>query len=359
MLLNKSIVCSLGLLLTLSTSVLAQSWGGGERAASVLVQPVVFEYEEAKIEAVGSAEAVKSVTLFPAVSDKVTEIRFTPGQRVKQGDVLIKLDDRRQRVALARAEIQLADAKRNYQRLLDSQKKGAASQSALDDAKTVRDLAQVELEQAQADYEDRTLLAPFDGVLGLTDIEVGDRITTQTVVTTIDQRDNIFVNFNAPEAALGILLNNPEVSLQPWSNRTSYLNARIAEVDSRIDENDRTIRARAILDNSQDNYRPGMSFRVSLSLKGKRYAAIPEAALSWGASGAYVWKSVDDIAQRVDVKVKQRLRGRILVEGELDQGDTLITEGIQRLRVGQAVKAVPTAVAEKPNSDSQESETRG
>ncbi|GBL05776.1 efflux RND transporter periplasmic adaptor subunit [Glaciecola sp. KUL10] len=351
MLLNKKHGLAAFVLLVCSSSVWAQSWGGAERAASVLVQPVVFEYEEAKIEAVGTAEAVKSVTLFPAVADKVTEINFTPGQRVNAGDVLIKLDDRRQRVALSRAQIQLADAKRNYQRLLDSQKRGAASQSALDDAKTVRDLAEVELEQAQADLEDRSLLAPFDGVLGLTDIEVGDRITTQTVVTTIDKRDNIFVNFNAPEAALGILLNNPEVSLQPWSNRTTYLNAKIAEVDSRIDENDRTIRARAILDNADDNYRPGMSFRVSLSLKGKEYAAIPEAALSWGASGAYVWKSVDDKAQRVDVKVKQRLRGRILVEGKLNQGDTLITEGIQRLRVGQAVKAVPTAVADKPRTE--------
>lgn len=334
---------------TFSSVSLAQS-RASDRPANVLVQAVTFESEESNIEAVGTAEALKSVTLYPAVADKVTAINFKPSQLVSAGDVLLELDARRQKVALARAQIQLADAKRNYQRLLNSQKRGAAPQSAVDDAKTLVDLGAVEVEQANADLEDRFLRAPFDGVLGLSDIEVGDRITQQTVVTTIDQRDQMFVNFNAPESALQVLLQNPDVTLQPWSNRASYLNASIAEVDSRISANDRTIRVRAILQNNEDKYRPGMSFRVSLTLQGESYAAIPEAALSWGASGAYVWKTKDSKAHRVDVKVIQRLRGRILVEGDLAPGEELITEGIQRLRIGQKVKAVPTAVAEKPFS---------
>jgi len=189
----------------------------------------------------------------------------------------------------------------------------------------------------QADLDDRTIEAPFDGVVGLTDIEVGDRITEQSAITTLDDRSKLYINFKAPEAALSIMMSEPEVSLQPWTNRTESIPAQIAEVDSRINETDRTMRARAVLDNSSDTYRPGMSFRVNLSIDGNRFAAIPEAALLWGANGAYVWISEEGKARRVNVEVHQRLRGTILVSGDLEEGDLLISEGVQRLRDGQDV----------------------
>ena len=90
-------------------------------------------------------------------------------------------------------------------------------------------------------------------------------------------------------------------------------------------------------DNSNDKYRPGMSFRVNMAINGNRYAAIPEAALLWGANGAYVWISEEGKAKRVNVEVHQRLRGTILVSGDLQEGDLLISEGVQRLRDGQEV----------------------
>lgn len=277
-------------------------------------------------------------------------INFVSGQQVTEGQILLKLDDRRQRVALERSQIELSDTKRTYQRLLNSKSEGAVSQSALDEAKTQLDLAKVRLDEAQADLDDRRLIAPFDGIVGLTEVEVGDRINLQTAVTTIDKRDQLFVNFSAPESALIVLTENPSVSLQPWSNRARTLVAKIAEVDSRINIQDRTIRARAVLDNSEDLYRPGMSFRVSLSMQGQRYAAIPEAALLWGASGAYVWKDVNGKAVKVAVEVKQRLRGRILVDGDLVEGENLIAEGVQRLRSGQAIETRETRVAAKINA---------
>ena len=80
-----------------------------------------------------------------------------------------------------------------------------------------------------------------------------------------------------------------------------------------------------------------MSFRVNLSIEGDRFAAIPEAALLWGATGAYIWLAEDGKAKKVDVSVHQRLRGTILVSGDIEEGDTLISEGVQRLRTGQEI----------------------
>jgi ribosomal protein S28E/S33 len=80
-----------------------------------------------------------------------------------------------------------------------------------------------------------------------------------------------------------------------------------------------------------------MSFRVHIEVLGDNYAAIPEAALLWGATGPYVWTSVDNKATRVEVKIEQRLSGRLLVSGPLNKDDILVIEGVQRLRTQQAL----------------------
>jgi RND family efflux transporter MFP subunit len=326
-------LCALMLIMPIANA----QYMGDRQAKLVVTKPVAFMNETRKVEAVGSAEAVRSIVLYPAVSDEVTEINFVPGQSVEQGKVLVRLDDRRQRTALKRAELTLADAQRTVERLASSYKNGAVPVSELDLARVQRDLAEVALEEAKADLEDRHIIAPFDGVVGITDVEVGDRITEQTVITTLDNRSKLFINFRAPEAALPVLMNAPQVTLEPWNDKEKTVNAEIAQVDSRINEADRTLRARAILDNSQDTFRPGMSFRVNLSIEGERYAAVPEAALLWGATGAYIWLAKEGKAQKVDVSVHQRLRGTILVSGKINEGDTLIAEGVQRLRTGQAI----------------------
>ena len=83
-----------------------------------------------------------------------------------------------------------------------------------------------------------------------------------------------------------------------------------------------------------------MSFRVKLSVKGQEYVAIPEAALLWGATGAYVWQMVEGKADRVDVQIQQRLRGTILVNGKFNAEAALVVEGVQQLRQGQSLEAI-------------------
>jgi RND family efflux transporter MFP subunit len=278
---------------------------------------------------------------------------------MQKGDILITLDSRLQDVNLQRTSIQVDDAKRNFARIKESFAKGAGTQRDLDDADTAYKLAKVAHQEAKENKEDRVVRAPFNGIVGLTDVEVGDRVTTQTQITTIDDRSSLFVNFMAPELAVSYLMKKPDVKLQPWTDRNVSLSAKIAELDSRVNEQDRTIRVRALLDNEFDQYRPGMSFRVTLNAQGERYVAIPEAALSWGANGAFVWLAQENKAKRVEVEVEQRLRGRILVSGNVSDGEILIIEGIQSLRDGQVLNiqnrsdvGLPeTRVSKTPSND--------
>src|SRR5690606_10601109 len=147
--------------------------------------------------------------------------------RVEEGDVLVRLDARRQEVAVARATIELMDAERTVERLRTSREQGAIPQSELDEAVTTRDLIEVQLEEAETELEDRVIRAPFAGVVGVTDVEVGDRINEQTAITSIDNRRQLLVDFSAPEIALELLQSNPTLALQPWQDRSAEIAGEI------------------------------------------------------------------------------------------------------------------------------------
>ncbi|RAK01559.1 RND family efflux transporter MFP subunit [Aliidiomarina maris] len=309
-----------------------------DRRVLVVTESLSFEQQVQRVDAVGSARALRSVTLYPAVADRVTEVNIVPGQWVTQDSVLLRLDNRRQRVALDRARIQLEDAQRTVDRLQSSLERRAIAQSELDDATTLRDLAQIAFDEAETEYEDRIVRAPFDGVVGITDIQVGDRINEQTAITTIDDSRQLYIDFRAPESALALIQHQGLLQVTPWQQAGESIAAQVVEVDSRFDIANRTIRVRAIMNNDNQRFRPGSSFRVSLQLNGEYFASIPEAALMWGPTSAYVWTVEDQRANRVDVQIKQRLRGRVLIDGDLEPGQTIITEGVQSVRQGQQVR---------------------
>ncbi|RUO80836.1 efflux transporter periplasmic adaptor subunit [Idiomarina tyrosinivorans] len=309
-----------------------------QRAELVIVQPLQFERAQQVVEAVGTAQAMRSVALYPNVADRVTGVHFTPGEHVDAGELLLELDARHQRIAVQQAQITLRDAERKVTRLRKSEQGGAVPQSELDDAITARDLAAIALDQARVELDDRRVYAPFAGVVGLTDVEVGDRITEQTLITTIDDRSQLLIEFTAPESALPLLQQGAELRFSPWAFADRQVTATAVELDSRIDPQTRMIRARAKIPNPNDEFLPGMSFRATLSLAGECFAVIPEAALLWGANSPYVWLAKQQTAQRIEVQIEQRLAGRVLVSGELHQGDILITEGVQSLRDGQAIR---------------------
>lgn len=332
------VLSALLMVLMTGLSSQAQAQGFGPREALVVAEPIQFERESNRVEAVGTAQAERSVTLYPAVGDRVESVNFEAGDRVQAGQILVQLDDRRQQVALERAKLNYKDAQRTVERLRSSFEQGAIPQSQLDNAILLRDLARVEVERAQTEVDDRKVIAPFDGIVGLTDIEEGDRITEQTIVTTIDDRDTLLINFQIPEAAVSILQEGAELTVQPWRYSGPPVTAEIVQRDSRIDPQTRMFRARAAIDNSKDDFLPGTSFRTEIELLGREFVSVPEAALSWGPNAPYIWLAENQKAKRVQVQIEQRLEGRVLVSGDIQRDDILIVEGIQNLRDGQEVK---------------------
>jgi len=239
----------------------------GRAPVRVIAAPLGFEPTETRIEAVGTSRALKSIELYPAASGAVVAVNFEPGQYVTQGDVLVELDSRDEKLAVELARVRLQDAERLYDRYRRSRDSGAVLPTEVDAARTQAEAARIELDRAQVALDDRTIEAPFAGHVDYTEVDPGDRITTGTLITTLDDRSTLLVSFDVPEVMVGELTADNDVSLTPW-NRPETLTGEVVEVGSRIDPASRTFTARATVDNSADALRPGMSFRVTATAKG-------------------------------------------------------------------------------------------
>ena len=319
-------------------------WGGGGRSLNVIVAEVTLEAVQARLEAIGTSRALKSAVIMPRVGGEVTRVSFTAGDYVDAGSVLLELDARDERLALSLAEVRLEQAERAYKRRQDLAKRGTTTAAATDEAQAARDEARIALEQARVALADRVIRAPFSGFVGATEIDVGDRVTPSTEITSLDDRSSLLVRFDVPERFIERLAPGEKVSLEPFigGQRDSTI-AEIVDIGSRVDQINRTFAARAELKNSKDLYRPGQSFRISLEVVGERYASVPEVSLLWGSDGAYVWKVVEGRAKRTPANVIARRTGRVLIDAELKPGDTVVSEGVQRVRDGFAVKGVDDA----------------
>ena len=307
----------------------------------VLVEPLELARDRVGIRLIGTGEADKSATIHPSVAGRVVSVAFRAEQRVAKGDVLVTLDADHERLAVRLAEVAVAEAGRQVKRLARLAPTGAASQARLETARSELDAARVRLDQAKQDLADRTVMAPFAGIIGLTDIETGDRVNEATVIATLDDRRHILVTFDLPEVYAGRVALGDRVRLRPWTMRERTLTGRIATLGSRIDPATRSLRVKARIGNADDRLRPGTSFEVELAFTGRSYPAVREVAVLWSRGGAYLWRVADGKADKVFVDIVRRDGGRILVDGPLGPGEPIVVEGVQGLRQGQRLEAKP------------------
>lgn len=320
--------------------------GPGDRPArsvAVIVEPVQFDRQRTRLSAVGTSRASRSVELFPETAGEVIEVSLAPGQAVNQGDVLLRLEQKDEALAVQLAEIQYADSRRLLDRYERAKGTGAVIPTTLDEASTAAETARITLERARVALQRRTLSAPFSGYVGITEIDVGDRVGPDTLITTLDDRDPLLVRFEVPEALVEQLTVGDAVAVSTWNNAQRSLSARVVDIGSRIDPSTRTMTVQATLENQSDLLRPGMSFRVALTLEGAEYALVPEVALRWGEDGSYVWVAKDGSAERVPAAVVQRRKGQVLVETRLTAEDLIVVEGVQRVRDGVPLQFTPPA----------------
>lgn len=307
----------------------------------VVTDAVTTVAENDQVRSVGTVKVPRSVNVYPQVSAIVTEVLFKAGDKVAKDQPLVRLDDSDQRVALDLANVALKDAKAALDRAQRLASSRNIAVSALEDAQSVERKAQIAVLSAQIALDRRTITAPFEGVVGLTDISVGDFVTSSTIVATLDDVSTLLVSFPVPERYSGRLAEGLPVTAVAASKPDARISGQVTSIDTRVDPAARTLKVEASLDAAEANavgVKPGMSVVVTLSFGGEERLAIPALSIQWDRNGSYIWVVDADTAKRMPIRVLERQSGQVLVSGEgLKSGDRVVVEGLQRLRDGAKV----------------------
>lgn len=308
------------------------------RAVPVVVARVSELANDIVVGAIGTGRARRSVMLYPEATGEIRHLFVRSGMRVSKGQPILRLDSREAELAVKIARTRLIEAGRLMQRSEQLRKKNINSQANVDDARNLADRAELELQQAEEVLADREIKAPFDGVVGISKVEVGDRVSPGTSIVTLDDRRELIVEFEVPEQFLPQLRIGQKVAAQTPGFQGRDFKGVIEDIDSRIDPASRTVIVRASIPNKEDLLRPGLSFVVDLTIPGEMYPAVHQLALQWRKGKSFVWRIKDNRAEKVMVRNVKRLHSTILIEGDISKGDLIVVEGVQRLRPGRRVR---------------------
>jgi RND family efflux transporter MFP subunit len=318
---------------------------GGDKGVPVIVARVRNERDNQTILAIGTTRAKRFVTLHAEAEGQIVAFFVQSGQRIRKDQPVLRLDDRKAKLLVRMAETKLLATQRLLDRSESLRQRKVNSKARVDDARTIADRAELELQLAKEALGDLTLRAPFDGILGIPKVEAGDRVTVATPIITLDDRSQLVVEFEIPERFLSRLSLGQKLTGETPGFAGQTVQGHIAKIDSRIDPASRTILVWAALPNTDDKLRPGMSFTMRLALSGRTYPAIPELALQWRKGASFVWRVKNGKVEKLPVRTVKRLNSVILVDGKLSKDDVVVVEGIQRLRPGRAVRFVQPAKA--------------
>lgn len=308
-----------------------------EAAEPIIAFAVEMAQNNREVQAVGTARAKSAAQVLPETAGIVSEVLFEAGDFVEKGTPLMRLEDDDERLAVSLAEVSVREAEQLLARYRRIENTGAVSDSAIDEARTQLEAAKIALNQAKLRLDERTVVAPFDGFVGLSDIDPGSRVGPDTAVAAIDDRRTLFIDFSVPEDVFGQLTPGTAIEVTAFAAGDRPRTATVMSLDSRIDPDSRAFRVRAELNNDDDSLRPGMSFDVRFRIPGGRFPLVPEAAIVWGADGAYLWGVEANKAKRIPVRIISREEGKVLVDAPLRRGDLIVAEGVQKVRDGTVV----------------------
>lgn len=317
--------------------------GGDQRtrpASVVNTTTPSLETVRDRVNAVGSLKAQEAVELTTEVSGRVVEMNLRSGQRVEQGELLLRLDDRQARADVRVSEAQVADARRQYERARSLRSNNSISQSQVDELRTTLEVAQAQLEAARTRLDNHRITAPFTGVVGLSDISMGAYLESGTAVATLDATDRMELGFAIPERFVGqVSLGQPVLGRSPAFPEDNF-SGELVELGTRISELSRTLPVRALIDNPDGKLRPGQFMSASLTLREREALVIPEQAVLMRGADKYVFIAEDGKARRVSVTLGARQPGWVEVVDGLAADDPVIITGQDRLSSGDRIEVV-------------------
>ena len=313
--------------------------GGAPMVSVTTVQPHRFEDT---IEVLGVAKGRQSVTLTAAATQLVERVRFSDGQQVARGAILVELKATEQDAGAAQAQARLVQAQRAYERYRKLGDQGFASKAAIDQFEAAWRAAQADVSAARARQSDRLIRAPFAGVVGLSDVAPGALVNPGAPIVTLDDVSAMRVDFQVPERYLSQLRAGQTILATADAYPGETITGRIARLDTRVDERTRAITARAEFPNGARKLKPGMLMRVGVSRGVRQSLSAPESAVSVQGDSAFVYvlrqMGERTVAEQRVVVTGARQQGFVEIREGVTAGERLVADGLNKIQPNQPVR---------------------
>jgi membrane fusion protein (multidrug efflux system) len=278
----------------------------------------------------------------------VSELAFDSGKAVNKGDLLVQLNAEQEKAQLAAAEARRDLAKLDAKRKRELQAQNAAPVSERDAAEAELRRAEAACTEVEAVLSRKRITAPFDGILGIRQVSLGQFLTPGAPIATMHSLDPIQVQFNLPQQQISSA--SPGRALRVLSEDRPDLarTGTITALDSQVNESSRSITVEGTLPNTDKALRPGMFVNVEIPLPAEEGAiVVPASAISYAPYGDSVFvvkegtspdgKPAKVVSQQF-VKLGQNRGDQIRILSGLSPGDEVVTSGVFKLRPGAEVQ---------------------
>ena len=316
------------------------------------------------LSAIGTVAAVQGVTVSADLPGIVQRIEFDSGRNVTRGDVLVQLDTRQERAQLAAAEAQLQLARLNHERMDGLVKQDAVSRAEYDAAAAAHTQAEARVHEIRATIERKTIRAPFSGVLGIRQVNLGQYLSGGDAVVPLQSLNPIHVNFGVPQQHAARIRTGRTVRITTGEEAALELTGRVNAIDSVIDPATRNVQVQARLANPGGRLRPGMFVQAHVTLGAAQHViTLPASAISYAPYGDSVFVVTEMTSPQgtAYTGVRQQVvtlggaRGdQVAILSGLEPGDEVVTSGAFKLRNGVAVQvnnSVQPANSRTPNPE--------
>ncbi|MEI4262743.1 efflux RND transporter periplasmic adaptor subunit [Roseovarius sp. D0-M9] len=318
-----------------------------------VAQPVVRDIEDA-VTAVGTLRPVRSVELVPDAPGRVTEVPVTSGQHVEEGALLIQLDDRAARAALSEAEATLAEARQERDRVEELANSNVAAGARLEGARATFLRAEAAAMDARADLQDRAIMAPFAGTLGVFDIEPGTYLDGSAPVTRLSDLTSVEVAISLPERYFERVAPGQTLIVTTPAYPGETFEGEVTIRASEVDLGSRSFALRAEIANPEGRLVGGMFANSRLIFGVSEGLAIPDDAIISEGLTTYVYRVEDGAAARTEIEVGRSLGPLTEVREGLSAEDRVVVAGWDQLSDGAPVEVAETIDGVGESGDGQD-----
>jgi membrane fusion protein (multidrug efflux system) len=318
----------------------AQGSPGPQRVSALPVEAMVLRPQrlDNKLIVTGSVLANESLELKSEINGKITSIAFDEGSRVKKGDILVRINDEEVRAQLMKEKYNQKLNQDNEFRQRKLLEKDAISQEEYDNALNRLNTTKADVKVLEAQLAKTQLEAPFDGVIGLRYISEGAYISPNTIIATLYNNSPAKIEFAIPSRYSTLVASGKEIFFKIESDTTRY-NGKVYAIEPRIDPETRTLKLRALADNSKGTLLPGQFVELELILGSSDTALlIPTEAVVPEQSGKKVFILANGKVKEARIETGIRTNTSLEVLTGLQPSDTVLTTGILQLREGMEVQ---------------------